>query len=170
MNRRGRLAVAGLVGAASFALVLAGVAVPAPRLVWNASSSAPIGLYRVHPGASVGVGDMVVAQLPGAMRLLAAGRHYLPLGVPLVKRVVATGVARICADRGLVTVDGRPVARRRARDRAGRALPAWHGCRTLARGEVFLLMANVPDSFDGRYFGATAAGDVVGKAVPLWVR
>src|SRR3546814_1556457 len=35
---------------------------PAPRLVWNASASAPIGLYAVTPGAPVGPGDMVIAR------------------------------------------------------------------------------------------------------------
>ena len=30
---------------------------PTPRLVWNASASAPVGLWRVRPGAPVVVGD-----------------------------------------------------------------------------------------------------------------
>jgi len=168
-NRRG-LAIAALAGAASLALVAAWVAVPAPRFVWNASASAPIGLYRVYPLAPASVGDMVIARLPKDVRLFAARRRYLPLGVPLVKRVVAVAGGRICANGAMVTVDGRAVAQQRGRDRAGRLLPAWQGCRALARGEVFLLMAGAPDSFDGRYFGPTAARDVIGKAVPLWVR
>jgi len=155
---------------ASASLVVTGVAAPAPRLVWNASASAPIGLYRLYPGMPPAVGDLVIARLPRDMRLLAASRRYLPLGVPLVKRVVATSGARICADGSSVTVDDRPVAHLRARDRAGRPLPAWRGCRTLAPGEVLLVMGGVRDSFDGRYFGPTAAGDVIGKAVPLWLR
>lgn len=170
MNNRRRLAIAALAGAACVALIGGYLAVPAPRFVWNASASAPIGLYRVYPGAPAKVGDMVIARLPPDTRLFAARRRYLPLGVPLVKRVVAVAGARICANGSMVTVGGRPIARRRGRDRAGRLLPAWQGCRALARGEVFLLMAGVPDSFDGRYFGPTAARDVIGKAVPLWVR
>src|SRR3546814_16595743 len=30
---------------------------PAPRLLWNASASAPIGLYRIDPGATPRAGD-----------------------------------------------------------------------------------------------------------------
>jgi conjugative transfer signal peptidase TraF len=160
----------GLAGAACVSLLVGCVAVPAPLLVWNASASAPIGLYRVYPGAPARVGEMVIASLPTDLRLFAARRHYLPLGVPLVKRVVAVTGGRICAQGARITVDGRTIAERRDRDRAGRPLPAWHGCRALARGEVFLLMASAPESFDGRYFGPTAAGDVIGRAVPLWVR
>ena len=62
---------------------------PAPWLLWNASASAPIGLYHVTPGAAVKAGDMVVAHAPMAVRELAARRHYLPAHVPLVKRVAA---------------------------------------------------------------------------------
>src|SRR3546814_1910708 len=39
----------------------------------------------------------------------------------------------------------------RARDRAGRPLPAWFGCRKLRSGELFTMNPAAPDSFDGRY-------------------
>src|SRR3546814_11532003 len=61
---------------------------PAPRLVWNASASAPIGLYAVTPGAPVGPGDMVIARVPDPWRMLAARRHYLPANVPLDRKSV----------------------------------------------------------------------------------
>jgi conjugative transfer signal peptidase TraF len=143
---------------------------PLPRLVWNASASAPIGLYAVSPGTAPGRGDMVIAWPPAAARQLAAHRHYLPANVPLVKRVVAVAGDTICGVDRTVTVNGRRVALRRAADAAGRPLPAWQGCIRLAPGMVFLLMTETPDSFDGRYFGPTAARDVIGRATPLWLR
>jgi conjugative transfer signal peptidase TraF len=143
---------------------------PLPRLVWNASASAPIGLYAVSPGATLQRGDMVVAWPPAAARQLAAHRRYLPANVPLVKRVVAVAGDTICGVDRTVTVNGKAVALRRAVDAAGRPLPAWQGCIRLAPGMVFLLMTETPDSFDGRYFGPTAARDVIGKATPLWLR
>lgn len=170
MADRGRLAILGAAALGCGALVANAIRAPLPRLVWNASASAPIGLYRVAPGPSVAVGDMVIGRLPADVRLLAARRHYLPLGVPLVKRVVAGPGARICARGDAVTVDGRLLVRRRTADRAGRPLPAWTGCRILTRDQVLLVMTTVPDSFDGRYFGPTARGDVIGKAVLLWAR
>ena len=39
-----------------------------------------------------------------------------------------------------------------------------------AKGEAFLLMAEAPASFDGRYFGVTKVSDIVGKAHLLWAR
>lgn len=162
---RRRLAVAAF-GIACLGATIA--APPPPRLVWNASASAPIGLYGVTPGAPLKRGDMVIAWAPAGPRALAAQRHYLPGNVPLVKRVAAVPGERICAIGSGIFVGGRLVAERRTRDAAGRPLPWWRGCVTLKDGALLLLM-DAPASFDGRYFGPTSAPDVVGKATPLWV-
>ncbi len=160
-----RLAI-GALGTASLGATT--IAPPLPRLLWNASASAPIGLYGVTPGAPVKRGDMVIAWPPAGPRALAARRHYLPGNVPLVKRVAAIAGDRVCAIGGVIFVGGDRVAERRARDSLGRPLPWWHGCKTLRDGALFLLM-DAPASFDGRYFGPTSAPDVIGKATPLWV-
>lgn len=159
-----------LLGIGMTALGLTIARPPLPRLVWNASASAPIGLYAVSPGTAPGRGDMVIAWPPAAARQFAAHRRYLPANVPLVKRVVAVAGDTICGVDRTVTVNGRRVALRRAADAAGRPLPAWQGCIRLAPGMVFLLMTETPDSFDGRYFGPTAARDIIGRATPLWLR
>ena len=142
---------------------------PRPRLLWNASPSAPLGLYAVTPDAPIERGDMVIARVPERYRMLAANRHYLPLNVPLVKRVAAASGDEVCAIGGEIFVEGRPVAARRTADRLGRLMPWWSGCVRLRGRQLFLLTAS-PDSFDGRYFGVTEAADVVGKARLLWSR
>ena len=165
LRRRAALIAAGI-GCLGLTVALP----PVPRLVWNASASAPIGLYAVSPSAALQRGDMVIAWPPAQARQLAARRHYLPSNVPLVKRVVGMAGDRICAVDRVVTLNGRPVAIRRAADAEGRDLPAWQGCIRLRPGMVFLLMTETPNSFDGRYFGATLAQDIIGKATPLWLR
>lgn len=142
---------------------------PSPRLVWNPSESAPRGLYSVRPHAPLRRGDFVLAWAPPHARDLAARRGYLPRNVPLIKRVSALEGDRVCAQGSMILVNGKPVAERRATDRAGRPLPAWHGCARLRRGMLLLLMPHA-DSFDGRYFGPSELGSVVGRAEPLWVR
>jgi len=142
---------------------------PLPRLVWNASASAPLGLYAVAPGVPITRGDMVIARVPQDVRDLAARRHYIPANVPLVKRVAAVPGDVVCASGSAIGVNGEVVARRLGSDRAGRPLPRWAGCRTLRNGAVLLLMTVRPDSFDGRYFGPTGPEDVLGKATLLWV-
>lgn len=166
--RRWSLAALASLGAAAFTVTI--VSPPSPRLVWNASASAPVGLYHVRPGSRAKIGDMVVARTPAPWRLLAAQRHYLPANVPLVKRLVAAEGDIVCAHGGKVSINGVPAVTRRARDGRGRILPWWEGCRALRRGDHFLLMADARDSFDGRYFGTTRAGDVIGPARLIWAR
>lgn len=141
---------------------------PRPHWVWNGSASSPKGLYVVAGRAAIEPGDWVVAWAPAKDRRLAAERHYLPLNTPLVKRVVAAGGQQVCAHRSTISIDQRPVAERRRRDRFGRLLPWWSGCRRLRAGELFLLSTNQPLAFDGRYFGVTSPGLVVGKARLIW--
>lgn len=155
---------------AAAALGLTIVAPPAPRLVWNASASAPIGLYWVRPRARLARGAMVIARTPEPFRRLAAERRYLAENVPLVKRVAALPGDHICARGAIVSINGKAAARRLRQDAAGRPMPLWEGCRTLRTGQVFLLMADVPGSFDGRYFGPTDRAGVIGRASPLWTR
>ena len=143
---------------------------PTPRLVWNASASAPVGLYRVAPGVPLSRGDMVIARMPRSVEQLAAERRYVPRGVPLVKRVAGISGDIVCAQNRDISLNGRTVARRRQVDAAGRPLPAWRGCTELKPGAVFLLMSGSPNSFDGRYFGPTDAKYIIGKAIPLWLR
>lgn len=166
MQRRYRLAAL-----SSFGLALAlGVTIakpPLPRLVWNVSASAPLGLYVVSPGEPAANGDMVIARVPARWRRLAARRRYIPVNVPLVKRVAAGPGDRVCAAGDLIRINGRAAAVRQNADGHGRAMPRWHGCVTLAGGALFLL-TDAPDSFDGRYFGPTARDDIIGKAQLLW--
>ena len=168
-QRRRRLVIAALVGGSAVPLMAAALWRPPTVLVWNASASAPIGLYRVQAGARVQRGDMVIVWAPPAARNLAAARHYLPSNVPLVKRVAATEGDRICAAGRSIRINGRQVATRRPADSAGRAMPWWTGCRRLGPGDYFLLTDD-PASFDGRYFGITPRQELVGRAVLLWAK
>ncbi|WP_232494812.1 S26 family signal peptidase [Novosphingobium kaempferiae] len=158
-----------LVGLGAGIVLGAAALPPSPRLIWNASASAPIGLYRVIPGAPITKGDMVAARLPEPYRKLAAARRYIPRDVPLVKRVAAEAGDEVCALGDQVFVNGRPVARRKKVDAMGRVMPSWHGCRILRRQQLLLLMDS-SGSFDGRYFGVSEGIDLIGEARLLWRR
>jgi conjugative transfer signal peptidase TraF len=139
-------------------------------LVWNATASAPIGLYRVSHGRVAARGDLVLAVPSPPLAAFADARGYLPLGVPLVKRIAAVAGDTVCASGNAIFIDGRLAAARLAVDGQGRPLPAWNGCRTLHSGEVFLLMAGMRASFDGRYFGPTKVSQIAGTLDSIWTR
>lgn len=137
-----------------------------PILIWNASPSLPIGLYRAtrQPPRRA---DRVLVRLPPRLAALAARRGYLARSAYLIKPVAATAGDRVCRVGSHISVRGRLAARAKACDRSGRAMPTWHGCHRLREGEVFLLAAD-PDSFDGRYFGVVSQGAVAARAVLVW--
>jgi conjugative transfer signal peptidase TraF len=143
---------------------------PSPRLIWNASPSVPVGLYAVRPAAPLFDGELVVAEPPKRLAAFFARRGYLPVGVPLLKHVATVPGDVVCRDGRWITVDGKVAAEALDRDRKGRMLPHWTGCRTLKPGEVFLLNPDAPDSLDGRYFGPLPATSIIGRATPIWTR
>lgn len=128
-----------------------------------------MGLYVIKRGRTPLLEEMAIAWPPPRGRRLAAIRNYLPARVPLVKPVAAVSGSRICAIGRAILVDGRLAALRRAHDSSDRPMPWWSGCERLGKGDLLLLSPDA-DAFDGRYFGATRAKDVVGTAKLLWRR
>lgn len=155
--------------AAIAAVVIPAFVRPAPRLVWNASASVPIGLYSARPARSAKVGDLVAAHAPAPVARLMAERGYLPLGVPMLKHVAGVAGQTVCRSGVSILIDAKRVAEARLRDRTGRPLPSWSGCRTLHAGEVFLLNPASAGSFDGRYFGPVPTSGIVAVLDPLWL-
>jgi conjugative transfer signal peptidase TraF len=141
-----------------------------PRLVYNPSESAPRGWYVIHSVADLRIGDYVIVRLPQDIAMFAAKRRYLPLGVPVLKRVAAMQGHRVCIEDGLVLIDGLSIAHTRSFDGQHRPLTAWSHCRELLAGELFLLNVDSASSFDSRYFGPVDISFVRGQATPLRTR
>jgi conjugative transfer signal peptidase TraF len=139
---------------------------PVPMLVWNASASVPVGLYRAAPGIP-DRGDFALVRTPDSVAVLASERGYLPVGVPLIKHIAAVAGDEVCASDLAIFVNGRASAHQLKTDHLGRLLFHWHGCRRLTVGEIFLL-ADAPDSFDSRYFGPVSRSSIIERLVPLW--
>jgi type IV secretory pathway protease TraF len=114
------------------------------------------------------VTDLIVAFPPESLSTFLAEGGYLARGVPLIKRILALPGQTVCREKLMITVDGIEMGAARKRDRRGRVLPSWQGCRALAKGEVFLMNWDEPASLDSRYFGPLPVTAIVGRAVPLW--
>lgn len=174
---RARLVLAGLSACGLAALAWATCVSPLPRVIYNPTDSEPIGWYRVDPldhrtaslPRPLSVGSLVLVPLPAGAAALAAWRDYLPLGVPLLKRVGAVAPQQVCIAGRSVRIGGVPVATVLPADHLGRPLPSWQQCRRLRPGELFLLSTTNPASFDSRYFGPVSVSAVIGVAHPLWL-
>jgi conjugative transfer signal peptidase TraF len=149
-------------------IVAIGLIKPTPRLVWNASASAPLGLYWIAPVETPRLGDLLALRAPEKITRLMDERGYLPANALLLKRVVAFPGSKICREGERVMVSGQVIALAKRTDAQGRRLPVWSGCQRLADDEIFLVNAGVADSLDGRYFGPFPRNSVVGLARPIW--
>lgn len=140
-----------------------------PRWVWNATRSAPLGLYHVQPSRPAKVGDWVAVAPPAGLATWLDRRGYLPAGAVLIKQLAAVEPSLACRSGDVVSLDGAPVARALDADQDGRPLPRWRGCRRLAAGEVFVL-TSAEGSLDSRYFGPLPARSLIGPARAVWLQ
>ncbi len=139
-----------------------------PELMWNASASLPIGLYRVSLPTRIEVADLVAVTPPDELSDFLAERGYLARGVPLIKRVLALPGTTVCRYGATIVAYNHAYGEALDRDRLGRPLPAWEGCRRLTEGEDFLMNWAAPDSMDGRYFGPLPASTIIARVTPIW--
>ncbi len=161
----------GAIVVAVFGVILIAVASgyrASPKIIYNPSASAPRGWYMVKSPAELSRGDFALVILPAPIARFADQRGYLPVTVPLLKRVGAVAGDRVCERRGLVYINDIPIAPSLERDGAGRLLVSWSDCRRLKVAELFLLGTSSAASFDSRYYGPVTLKSVIGVAVPLW--
>jgi len=150
------------------ALAIAMVTDYTPRIVWNASASAPTGFYRIDYRQPE-LGDYVLVFPSKTLSKFIDERQYLPSGTPLIKRIAALPGDKICRTNERILVNRIHVADALLEDSLGRIMPRWSGCFTLKTDEMFLLNAH-EKSLDGRYFGATKRNEIIGVAIPVFVK
>ncbi len=158
---------------ATFAAACGGVSLAAfgliaevhPRLIWNRTHSAPIGLYRLSSDP-VSLGDWALMSASSDPARWAQNRGFVGPNWPLLKRISALPGDEICRIGAMISINGEPVASALASDTRGRLLPVWTGCAILSEDQVFLLNAH-PRSLDGRYFGPASVSDLDGVAVEV---
>ena len=96
MSPRRVTLIAMFAGAALIAAPL--VTGPAPRFIWNASPSVPIGLYSLGPTGVLDVGDLVAVLPPDDLAAFLDARGYLPrLGAPSGARLELTSSLSLAA-------------------------------------------------------------------------
>ncbi|MES5481508.1 S26 family signal peptidase [Bradyrhizobium sp. INPA03-11B] len=164
----GRLKTLTTTFGAAAALVATITLKPLPLYVWNASTSVPIGLYRLRPVRGFHITELVAVRPPEPLATFLDLNGYLPIGIPMLKRVLALPGQSVCRSELTISVDEIAVGEARDRDGRGRPLPKWQGCHVVGDGELFLMNWQSDDSLDGRYFGFLPASAVIGRALPVW--
>ena len=150
------------------ALVMSTMGQATPAYIWNASKSVPIGLYQLQPAGKLAVTELVAVRTPEPLATFLDLNGYLPIGVPMLKRVLALPGQTVCRKGLTISVDAIEMGEALSRDSRGRPLPVWQGCRVVGADELFLMNWQSEGSLDGRYFGLAPNSSVIGKALPVW--
>jgi type IV secretory pathway protease TraF len=135
MNGRFSTLAAMLVGVT--VLLATAVAMPVPLHVWNASESVPLGLYRLRPADKMFVTELVAVQPPEPLATFLDLNGYLPVGIPMLKRVLALPGQTVCREGSIISVDTIAMGEARERDSRGRPLTAWQAVVLSARTNSF---------------------------------
>ncbi|WP_038936979.1 S26 family signal peptidase, partial [Bradyrhizobium japonicum] len=101
----GRLMMLAVTIGVAAALIGTIVLGPLPLYIWNASASVPIGLYRLLPADQLQVTELVAVQLPEPLATFLDFNGYLPIGVPMLKRVLALPGQSVCRTGLTISVD-----------------------------------------------------------------
>lgn len=133
----------------------------------NLSPSAPLGLYALISPFKLNRGDFVTMKIPSRISSFAGKTPWLNEKRPLLKTVAALSSDTVCLKKRALMINGVEVAKTRPRDRQGKRLPHWRGCKTLTKREFLALNTSSARSFDGRYFGPTKLGAIKHKAIPV---
>ena len=152
------------------ALVMSTIGEATPAYIWNVSKSVPFGLYQLQPAGRLAVTELVAVRTPEPLATFLDLNGYLPIGVPMLKRVLALPGQTVCRKGLTISVDAIEMGEALARDSRGRPLPVWQGCRVVGADEFFLMNWQSEESLDGRYFGLVPHSSVIGKALPMWTR
>jgi conjugative transfer signal peptidase TraF len=152
------------------AVVLSTMGQATPTYIWNASRSVPIGLYQLQPAGRLTVTELVAVRPLEPLATFLDLNGYLPIGVPMLKRVLALPGQTVCRKGLTISVDAIDMGDALARDSYGRPLPSWQGCHVVGADELFLMNWQSEDSLDGRYFGFVPNSSVIGKALPVWTK
>jgi len=145
----------------------------------NFTPSMPLGIYRLEPLPTSGVtrGMVVAVCAPEAAADLGRRRGYLSSGpCPHDTEALLKVVAGVPGDDVAVSTEGMaingcllPDSRPIALDSAGRrVLPGPRGDFHLRGGQLWLYAGN-PRSWDSRYWGPGAVGDIIARAFPILV-
>ena len=179
LTRKAKLKLVYAVAGASAAVFLIVGIAHAEGLWINTTDSMPVGLWLETPAHAARAGDVVLVCLPDTTAVrIGQSRGYIapgpcPTGQETVLKPVAAGPGdEINVSPEGVTVNGKKVrnSAQLAHDSQGRSMPAFPaGHYPVAPGELWLVSAHNPRSFDSRYFAPIQAASVRSTVRPLWV-
>ena len=142
-------------------MCLAGRSLPdRPWLLYNHTPSVPLGWY-IYQNKRVERGNLAAFRLPRSAHRYAMQRGE-STDILLLKPIAAIAGDHVSTLNNELRINGTFVCTIPTCDTQGRMLPRWHDSRVLQNVELFFYSAQIPNSFDSRFFGPIHTDDVLG--------
>jgi type IV secretory pathway protease TraF len=149
----------------AIAMLLVPQSMRSPVLIWNATPSAPVGLYLVT-GKTLETGRRVAVRPPQAVRELGVRYRLMRSDDLLIKTAAARSGDVLCEREGRLERNGLDIGGRGPVGPGPGLFASGAPCRRLRPGEL-LLLGDGERSWDGRSFGLVSEHEVVGVVEPL---
>lgn len=136
-------------------------------LYFNRTPSLPVGIYCEIPWSPVEKGDLVLVEVPQEIRALVEEREWMKGNELLLKKVGALEGDRFMINEQRIEVNGNYIGPIYDVDSQKRPMPVLRGEFQVPEGYFLPIATNVPNSFDGRYFGSVPLTSIKTKVILL---
>lgn len=135
----------------------------------NTTPSQPLGIYQALKfDGRLETGDLVIFKPPQKIHPYVYGRGWMKEGELMLKNVGALpGDIYEVTDEAIM-INGQHVGPIATVDRKGLPLPRLRGRFKVKEGGFLPISTHIPNSFDGRYFGAVSTKQIKAKAVLVY--
>lgn len=137
-------------------------------LIYQTSSSMPRGWYLAIPLiGKIHKGEAVLFTPPLQAETFMRVHHWILPHAWMMKHILAEPGDAVCIKQNSIWINHKKVGPVFQATPSGVKLPQAQLCGVLASEHYLPLSTLIPNSFDGRYFGAISRNQIISKVIPL---
>lgn len=139
-------------------------------LYLNLTPSEKLGIYLLTPLKTNPMpGDLVLFAVPNQAKPYILGRGWMKEGGMLLKHIGAVKGDKVLIDEESIFINGKYIGPVSQNDSKGLPLPKLRGEFKIKPDHFLPIATNIPNSFDGRYFGPVPYKLIKGEAIPIFL-
>lgn len=140
------------------------------HITYSATPSMPRGFYLVVPVKKINRYDIVEFIPPASILAFIKNLNWVPKSGLIIKYAFAIPGDNVCVCNNAVWINNKKIGNTYRFYAPEKLLPQTKICGKLEANQYLLLSTKRERSFDGRYFGAISAHNILGRAIPIYVR
>jgi len=140
------------------------------HMTYSATKSMPRGLYLIAPTKKIARYDIVELIPPPIALDFIKKNHWAPQSGSIIKYVFAIPNDHVCIHHQAIWINNKKIGRVYKFYAPNKLLPQTKICGKLKANQYLLLSTESERSFDGRYFGLVSSQEILGHAIPVFIK